>query len=152
LTPLSDLLERLKGVVASLESIAGSWPEALRAELPSLPQPEATRLEELLDLASHETAGTLAFVLHDIEGLLERARLRAKFDLFTSEQIDRIVSQGGSLALLQDLHSEIPSLTLPELSARVQELAEAWGRLPRVHEKRSGSGSGSASTRTTNPK
>jgi hypothetical protein len=101
---------------------------ALQAELADVEEPEATRLDELLHMATHESASALAFLLQDIEGVLSRVRVRRKFAMFTRSQFDRIIERGWSTGLAREMRKELPALSLAELSAQIKRLCEEWGR------------------------
>jgi hypothetical protein len=134
----SEVMKDLHAVVELLDVAEQAWPEALRVKLAGSGVPELSELEELLHCATHETASSLAFLVHDIEALLARVEVRKKFALFTHEQFDRIVLQGWSLSLVQDLHSELPSSSLSELSGQVSRLCLEWEGLPSVSRAKRG--------------
>ena len=129
---LTTLLQDLRTAASLLEVAERDWPDALRAELPDEEMPEVSQVEELLHVATHETASALAMTLQDIDALLQRVQLRRRFAIFSGEQFDRIVREGWSTRLAAELRGEIPSISLAEISAHVRQLCTDWGRLPRV--------------------
>jgi hypothetical protein len=129
---VAGILDDLKAAASLLDAAQYDWPGALQAELPNEDAPEVPRIEDLLHSATHETAGTLAMTIRDIEALLQRVELRRKFAIFSAEQFGRIVREGWSTRLAAELHPQIPSTTLAELSTRIKQLCTDWESLPPV--------------------
>jgi hypothetical protein len=133
---IGEVLQDVKAAIALLESAERAWPNALRAAFPNAESPEASHAEELLHCATHETSNALAFLVQDIEALLARGRVRQKFAFFVPTQFQRIVERGWSTGLVQELHQELPWISLPELSAQIKHLCAEWASLPNVESKR----------------
>jgi hypothetical protein len=134
---LAEILASIEQAVALLSSAERAWPGAVESESASAAfvgaaAPEVPAIEELLHVATHETANTLALTLQDIQSLLARLRIRAKYKMFSHEQFDKIASRGWSTSLVSELHKQHPEISLVELSALVKGLCAQWGRLPRV--------------------
>jgi hypothetical protein len=129
---MAAVLQDLEGAVQRLESAQGIRPAALQNLALPADAPEVGLLEELLNSATHETASSLAFLLQDIRALLRKIAARQRFPCFTVRQIERITEQGWSTPLVEELHRELPSLSLPELSALVKQLCAEWSKIPRI--------------------
>jgi hypothetical protein len=126
------IVGQLRAAIAQLESAERAWPKALDAAHSRSEPPEIAKMEELLHSATHETASELAFTLWHLESLLLRVSLRDRFKIFTASQFDRVVQQGWSTALVQELAKEHPSVSLIEFSELIKELWSEWQRLPRA--------------------
>jgi len=139
---LAEIIALIEKAVALLSSAEGAWPQAVEDELVGTAligaafvgtaAPEVPAIEELLHVATHETASALSFTLQDIQSLLARLSIRAKYKMFSNERFDKIVSRGWSTSLVSELHKQHPEISLAELSALVKSLCADWGRLPRV--------------------
>jgi hypothetical protein len=70
------LIERAAGLLTSAE---GAWLPAVETELSGMTAPEVAAIEELFHVATHETANALAFTVQDIQNLLARLAVRAKY-------------------------------------------------------------------------
>ncbi|MCL2310262.1 MAG: hypothetical protein FWC42_08340 [Proteobacteria bacterium] len=132
--PIGEVVNNIKAAIKLLESAEHEWPNAMQ----DVPQaiPEASQLEELLHCATHETSSTLAFLVRDIETLFARIRIRQEFAVFATDQVNRIVESGWSVGLVQEIHQQLPALSLPELSAQIKRLCSEWSDLPKVAFKR----------------
>lgn len=89
-------------------------------------------LEELLHCATHETGNSLGFLIQDIETLQARLRVRRKYSFFSAHQFNRVVQEGWSLQLLQELRNEHPEKDMEGLSSSVKQLRNEWSSLPRI--------------------
>ncbi|HSD39664.1 MAG TPA: hypothetical protein VLC92_19320 [Rhodocyclaceae bacterium] len=131
-----EVVQDIKTAVALLESAERWWPSVMQIANQTSQGPEASQLEDLLHRATHETSNSLAFLVQDIEALLALSRVRQKFAVFTPNQFDRIVEKGWSTGLVQELHQELPSISLSELSAQIKHLLAEWSGLPNDNSKR----------------
>lgn len=123
------LIEKAIGLLTDAE---GEWSNAVESEFEGAKTREILAIEELLHVATHETASTLAFAVQDLHSLLARLDVRAKYKMFSGEQFDRIVSQGWSTSFVKELHKQHPNTSLVELSVLVKEICAEWGRLRKV--------------------
>jgi hypothetical protein len=99
---------------AVIDSVVDQLTDAMRRVSAAAPEqeldgaaPDVVTLNELISVATHETASTIAFLLGDIRALQSRLRLREAFAEFTDDQFDIIVSQGWSLDLVNVLPSAV---------------------------------------------
>lgn len=129
LSEIVDLIEKARNLLAQAECL---WPDILEQELGASNLPEVTVVEELLHMATHEEASTLAFAIQDIETLLARVAVKSKYRVFDSQQFQYIVSSGWSTRLANELHEQIPQISLPELSALIKDMCAEWNGLPKV--------------------
>ena len=133
---INEILRDIKAAMALLGSAECTWEDVLQAAIPDQTSPEALLIEDLLHSATHKTFSQLAFIVHDVQALLERNRVRQKFSMFTLRQFQRILEQGWSTKLAQELHREFPLLGLAELSSQIKHLCTEWENLPKVIYKR----------------
>ncbi|MEW6706118.1 MAG: hypothetical protein AB1430_14830 [Pseudomonadota bacterium] len=126
---VAEIMNGLRVVTALLRTAEHAWPQGLREELGGLDAPESEALAALLHRSTHETANQLAEALREIDKLLAQVQVRRKFAHFNAQQFDRIVRQGWSLPLVQELQGELPASNLSELSAQMKQVCQEWALL-----------------------
>lgn len=92
--------------------------------------PEVAAIQELLHDATHEAVTQLDGDIWEIRQLLARLDLRARYGMFSREQLAHIISQGWSTTLVHEIHGQHPDLSLAELSALVKRVCTDRGRPP----------------------
>jgi hypothetical protein len=137
ISSLEEVIENLRAAIKLLGAAEQQWPDALRTASADIP--EFGEVEERLHYSRLKVTDNLAFLAQDIEALLARVRVRRKYASFNMHHFKRVVQEGWSLSLLQDLQRAHPGTSLLELSNRMKQLREEWGCLPYViHSKQSG--------------
>ena len=93
----------------------------------------ATRFEEVLEGATHETASSLGLYLHDIKTLLPQIELRKEYPQLTNKEFSRIVSEEWSISLVKETQEKLKSrsqLELAEASELIKEIQHKGSKLP----------------------
>lgn len=127
---LSEVLGYVREAARLLERADGVSPDAIEQAAIGAYSREATRIENLFHEATHETGNALAFMVHEIEVLLQRVGVKKKYSMFSNEEFDHVVLVGWSTTLIHELHKAHSSYTLSDLSALVKNLCNEWSALP----------------------
>lgn len=93
----------------------------------------ATRFEEVLEGATHETASSLGLYLHNIKTLLPQIELRKEYPQLTNKEFSRIVSEEWSVSLVKETQEKLKSksqLELAEASELIKEIQHKWSKFP----------------------
>lgn len=132
-SPLHEVIERLEQAQALLEAAGASYVDAFMAETSGLASLDRERLEELLQIATHETATSLGFTLQDIRTLRQRLAVRRRYAIFTEPEFEKIILRGWSTRLVKELHESMAPGSAPDLkalSALVRALEQDWQSIP----------------------
>ena len=130
---LNEVIDRLKQAQALLESAGASYADAFMAETGGLASVDRDQLEELLHIATHETASSLGLTLQEIFTLRQRLAIRRRYGIFTEPEFERIISQGWSTRLVRELHNSMAEGSAPDqktLSALVKAVQQEWQSIP----------------------
>ena len=124
-----NLIENAKNLLMQAEGI---WPDVFEKNFGSYNFPEVTLLEELLHISTHEESSTLVFLLQDINALLSRITIKAKYKIFNQQQFQLIISTGWSVKLAKTIHSQLPEHSLFTVSEQIKSLCNEWSVLPKI--------------------
>src|SRR5438132_2200119 len=94
---LDEIVQQIEAASHLLIGVQYSWDEALAQESGSQSSKDVDRLEELLEVATHETSSSLGFLLQDIRTLRQRIKIRRAHCVFSDDEFKRIIQEGWSL-------------------------------------------------------
>jgi hypothetical protein len=121
---ISALIGRAEELLREAEA---AWPQLLVIAAGGVESRETDALEDLLHVATHETASQLGLALQEMTRHLARLELRRQYTMFSPAEFDMIVARGWSTPLVGELHGAHPAISLREFSALVKRLCAEWG-------------------------